>query len=223
MSTYRERREARAERLREQAARNDAKSDAARASGDAIASHIPMGQPILVGHHSEKRHRRDLARIDRAMQTTVEAGRTADRQRASADEIERQADRAIYDDDSDAIERLRAKLAELEAERERRKQANADYRREHRAELKAMSAYDRHHAVPFPSYSLSNLSGRITATRKRIEFLSQPERPRVIVARRSGDCRACDRGIEPGQTIKWFRRTGEAQHNDCPDPEGKDS
>jgi hypothetical protein len=25
---------------------------------------IPMGQPILVGHHSEKRHRRNLARVD---------------------------------------------------------------------------------------------------------------------------------------------------------------
>ena len=25
---------------------------------------IPLGQPILVGHHSEKRHRRDLKRID---------------------------------------------------------------------------------------------------------------------------------------------------------------
>jgi Domain of unknown function (DUF3560) len=26
---------------------------------------IPLGQPILVGHHSEKRHRKDLNRIDR--------------------------------------------------------------------------------------------------------------------------------------------------------------
>ena len=25
---------------------------------------IPLGQPILVGHHSEKRHGRDLKRID---------------------------------------------------------------------------------------------------------------------------------------------------------------
>ena len=25
---------------------------------------IPLGQPILVGHHSEKRHRRDLKRLD---------------------------------------------------------------------------------------------------------------------------------------------------------------
>src|SRR5690606_225754 len=29
-----------------------------------IASAIPPGQPILVGHHSERRHRRDLNRIN---------------------------------------------------------------------------------------------------------------------------------------------------------------
>ena len=27
---------------------------------------VPLGQPILVGHHSEKRHRKDLTRIDDA-------------------------------------------------------------------------------------------------------------------------------------------------------------
>lgn len=34
-----------------------------------IADGIPMGQPILVGHHSERRARRDREKIDRAMQT----------------------------------------------------------------------------------------------------------------------------------------------------------
>ncbi|MFI6317372.1 DUF3560 domain-containing protein [Nonomuraea sp. NPDC050556] len=34
-----------------------------------IADGIPMGQPILVGHHSEKRARKDREKIDRAMQT----------------------------------------------------------------------------------------------------------------------------------------------------------
>lgn len=29
----------------------------------AISDRIPMGQPVLVGHHSEKRHRKDLSRI----------------------------------------------------------------------------------------------------------------------------------------------------------------
>jgi len=52
---------------------------------DAVAG-IPFGQPILVGHHSERRHRAALARQDARMRRGVEESRTADyhRHRASA-------------------------------------------------------------------------------------------------------------------------------------------
>ena len=36
-----------------------------------------MGQPILVGHHSERRHRRDLDRIHRNLERAMEAEKTA--------------------------------------------------------------------------------------------------------------------------------------------------
>ncbi|WP_132290495.1 DUF3560 domain-containing protein [Kribbella sp. VKM Ac-2568] len=39
-----------------------------RAARRQISDHIPLGQPILVGHHSERRHRRDIERMDRLMQ-----------------------------------------------------------------------------------------------------------------------------------------------------------
>lgn len=39
--------------------------------------HIPPGQPILRGHHSERRHRRDLARYDARMRKGIEAQRAA--------------------------------------------------------------------------------------------------------------------------------------------------
>jgi hypothetical protein len=216
--TYRDRRERKANRLRDYAerreARQDTLSDAAR--GDEATTGIPFGQPILVGHHSERRHRAAIARMDRAMGASVENSRKAAAMRARADEIERQADRAIYDDDPDAIERLQAKLAKLEAKRERMKTTNAAYRKEHRAELKAMSAYERGQAVPFPSYAISNLGGVIATTRQRIERLSRPESGRVMVANRGGDCRNCRAGIKAGQTIRWFRRAGEAEHVRCP-------
>jgi hypothetical protein len=51
--TTRERREARAARLREWADKREAKSTAAFDAVRQIADNIPMGQPILVGHHSE--------------------------------------------------------------------------------------------------------------------------------------------------------------------------
>jgi hypothetical protein len=43
-----------------------------------------MGQPILVGHHSEKRHRRDLACIDRAERTAYAELDESERLRGSA-------------------------------------------------------------------------------------------------------------------------------------------
>lgn len=37
-----------------------------------ISSYIVFGQPILVGHHSEGRHRRDVKRIDNSMRKSIE-------------------------------------------------------------------------------------------------------------------------------------------------------
>lgn len=220
--TYRERREARAQRLRDQAATRQAKQAGLDRAADPSekATGIPLGQPILVGHHSERRHRKAVERLDRAMGASVENAQTAARMSARADEIDRQADAAIYDDDPDALDRLRDKLQACEARRDRMKARNAEYRREHRAELKAMGAYERGQAVPFPSYAISNLGGVISATRKRIARLEavaeRGERGRPMLARRAGDCRRCPHGIEPGQPILWYRIAGEAQHQECP-------
>lgn len=48
---------------------------------------------------------------------------------ARADAIEKAADRAIYSDDPDVVEALRARIADLEAKRAQYKAANATYRR----------------------------------------------------------------------------------------------
>jgi hypothetical protein len=175
---YRERRLAKAERLREWSEKRARRSAAAFESARKVADSIPLGQPILVGHHSEKRHRRDVARIDNGMRKGVEHERKAHDMSYRAASIEHAADISIYSDDVDAIERLREKLADLEAQRERMTAANAAYRKAHRAELKAQpSAYERSLMVPHPAYSLQNLGGNITRTRQRLAQLSgQPKR-----------------------------------------------
>jgi hypothetical protein len=78
--TFAEKVEAREQRAEERADRMADRADRARAEADgrfgaahAIADVIPLGQPILVGHHSEARHRRDLAKIDNHMRAGVEA------------------------------------------------------------------------------------------------------------------------------------------------------
>lgn len=66
-----ERAEERSERF-EQYGENRA-NDAEKAYGavSVIAENIPMGQPILVGHHSEKRARRDAEKIESGMRKAV--------------------------------------------------------------------------------------------------------------------------------------------------------
>jgi hypothetical protein len=64
--------EERSDRLSARAERHSAEAERHYEASNQIASMIPMGQPILVGHHSEKRHRRDLARIEAHMDHVVE-------------------------------------------------------------------------------------------------------------------------------------------------------
>jgi DNA repair exonuclease SbcCD ATPase subunit len=217
--TYRERRLRRAEKLRGWSETNEARSDAKYEAAKQIADGIPFGQPILVGHHSEGRHRRDLKRIDDGYSASFELHNKANAQASAADEIEAQAAGAIYSDDPDAIEALTAKIAKLEAERERRKTVNAEYRKAHRDELKAMSAYEKSQAIPYPSYSLSNLSGNITRCRQRLQRLQREKdngpRDRMITARYGGECADCGAAIERGQSIRYNREQG-ARCVTCP-------
>ncbi len=72
-----ERAEERAERFEDysDARANDA--DSARRGVSAIADNIPFGQPILVGHHSEKRARKDAGRIENGMRKAVKMWETS--------------------------------------------------------------------------------------------------------------------------------------------------
>jgi hypothetical protein len=89
----RDRAEARQEHLETKAERLTDKADAEIGKSHAILDVIPFGQPILTGHHSEGRHRRDLERADNAMrrgfETQKEADRTAERLRGSISNIVR--------------------------------------------------------------------------------------------------------------------------------------
>ncbi len=169
--TYRERREAKAERLREWADKREQKAAAAYEQSSALAEMIPFGQPIMAGHHSQRTDENRRARIGAKMSASVEHRRKAVSMKSRAGNIERAAKRAIYSDDPDAIAQLRAKIEKLEHERMLIKQANAAYKAEHKAELKAMTAYQRDRAMPFRSYVLTNLGGVLNTTKKRLAAL----------------------------------------------------
>jgi hypothetical protein len=171
MMTYRERREAKADRLRGWAEKREAKAAQSFERVEQIAGMIPMGQPILRGHHSQGRAEKDQTRIHNGIHAGVEHARKAEQMQSRAANIEAAADHAIYSDDPDAIERLRERITQLELEREQIKTANAAYRKAHKDGLKGLTPYQRDQVMPHRSYELTNLGGNITRNRKRLAQL----------------------------------------------------
>jgi hypothetical protein len=72
-----DRAEQRADRFEEYSEKRLAEAESAKAAVDAIADHIPLGQPILVGHHSERRARKDAERIQNGMRRAVNLWKTS--------------------------------------------------------------------------------------------------------------------------------------------------
>lgn len=85
-TTLEQRAEDRADRYDDYGANRTADAEAASKSVAAIADNIPFGQPVLVGHHSERRHRRDIKRMDNGMAKACRNWKLADRwkERAAA-------------------------------------------------------------------------------------------------------------------------------------------
>lgn len=180
--TYRERRAAKADRLRKWADKRDVKGDTARTAANRTADMIPFGQPILVGHHSERgdRNRRDRMRAnyDKAYEHRSKAAEF----RRRADGIEAAADNAIYSDDTDAADRLTERIAERETERDRIKAFNTGVRKTGTHDLSLLDERQKasylsivNHAPyqlgkdgTFPGYVLSNLGATIRKDKKRL-------------------------------------------------------
>lgn len=186
MTTRRERMEARlAKRLAWSATRAE-KAEATLSSALDMASAIPFGQPILVGHHSERRDRNYRGRIASKFEQAAECQHMAAHHAAKADGIAAQLEGSIFSDDPDAIDALEAKAAALEAEQERMKRENAIFRKGGAAALAAagvipntpaaIAAFDARIAAahswdrqPHASFTLKNRNATLRATRKRIE------------------------------------------------------
>lgn len=134
-------REHRAERLQEAADKARAVAGRLSSEGLSMAEAIPFGQPILIGHHSEKRDRAYRGRINSKFEASSKAYDRAEDLEYKARAAE--ANTAIYADATDPLADLDARIAELE---------------KRRTEIKA-----RDHA----SYELSNLGANIRRLKER--------------------------------------------------------
>jgi hypothetical protein len=187
VNAYEERRQARIERLQERADRAHAEADRLIQAGDDALSLIPLGQPILIGHHSEKSDRayrgRAFGKIERGMDLEKKARQLDRRAEAAA------SNRTISADDPDAPAKIRARLRRLEELQQTMKNANRIIQGKPRnvptdekiaalvgmgfSQGRAVSLFraDFCGRLGFPAYELQNNNANIRRLRGRIEEL----------------------------------------------------
>jgi hypothetical protein len=126
-SDYQEHKDQKIDVMLDRAAKARKEADAQYKKAETIGSAIPFGQPILVGHHSEKRHRADVQKIETAQRKFVEANDKASYYAGKADAAA--GNNSISGDDPEAVNRYKEKLAVLEADQECMKSINAFWRK----------------------------------------------------------------------------------------------
>lgn len=184
MSDYEERKRARIDRYRERA--EQARQESRQLSHESISmlEHIPPGQPILVGHHSERGHRKLLERSDRKMEQSIAASEKAAYYEHKAEAAERNT--AIFADDPEALTKLTEKLEGLQMAQTRMKQINTYYRKHgtcqgfhglsaeqaEKLDDRVRNGYSWEKA-PYPAYALSNNNQEIRRLKERIKQLTE--------------------------------------------------
>lgn len=190
MNTYERKLAARKERYEALADKAESRSNSAFAKADLReeVSGIPLGQPILIGHHSEGRHRAALKRADNAMRKGIDESKKASYYRDKAASVGRAG---ISSDDPDAADKLKAKIAKLETDQERMKAANKLVRKNDQDGLAEMFGAtvaaellkgDFCNRKGFPSYMLQNNNANIRRLKQRLKGLERNrEREPVLV------------------------------------------
>ena len=197
---FKEKREARIDGMLARADKITAESNRLYEAGHKELSQIPFGQPILVGHHSEKRDRafraRNVGRIEKSFELSNKASHL--RERAAAAE----SNNSISSDDPEAVVLLKEKLDGLEAKQKLMKDVNAAYRRyskkpESLDKAKIPEEYKeaiRNHKPEyswqenriFERYELSNNNANIKRVKGRIKELEAHESIREDVIEGNG-------------------------------------
>lgn len=187
-SDFNERREARLERAKRLAKKNEALANSAYKNSNKILEHIPLGQPILVGHHSERRHRNDLKKVDILMRKSIEAENKAEYYSNMVENIEK--NKSIDSDDPEAVLKLTSKLEHLQRLQELMKKANKIIRKPITEAEKVMQLETlgmkqeqalkliepgRFGGMGFAHFELSNNNAQINRIKARISQLKKIE------------------------------------------------
>lgn len=180
-NNFEQKRAQRAQKLQNRA--DQARKDSNRAyerSNEAVSG-IPPGQPILVGHHSERRHRRAIEKSHNAMRQSISLEN-------KAQDLERRAEAAlnntaIFSDDPAATEKLAEKIERLEKRQELMRTANKLVRKNDtegllnlgfsETNVKKLLTGDYIGRLGFPDYELTNNGANIRRLKKRLVSLEK--------------------------------------------------
>ena len=177
--------DARRDRLQARAQKATGQAESLYKRARSMASVIPFGQPILVGHHSEGRDRRYRAKIHN---TFGAAFKEHDKAAHYAQRAEAVGTAGISSDDPDALAKLREQLAQAEAAHARMKRINKHLKAENLAALRAEGLSDADIAgfqkgdfagrKGYAPYELSNSNQRMARLKARIAERTRAEQLR---------------------------------------------
>jgi len=178
---FHQRRENRIASAEEKASKNEAESDRLYQLSQKMADAIPMGQPILIGHHSEKADRRYRDKISGAMIRSVEADSKAAYYADKAESIKNND--AIFSDDPEAVAKLEEKLNSLKEMQDFMKAANNCIRKDDKAAFLKLKygndkmweelIQDKFGGKGFAHFALTNNSANIRRIEKRMVVLKK--------------------------------------------------
>lgn len=182
-------------RMEDRAAKLRAAGEARYAKAKEMAAVIPFGQPIHIGHHSEKGDRAFRAKIGKTYDKAFETLKAADEVAARAASV---GTGGVSSDDPDAIKKLQAEVVEREAAQTKMAAVNKALRAGDNAAVLALgvpesvlakwndpatSKWDK----GFASFQLSNNSASIRRIKSRIEQLqSAAKREHKEISHNSG-------------------------------------
>lgn len=212
MNNYEQRKQAKIERYNELANKAEARSNERYEASKVGQNVIPFGQPILIGHHSERKHRRLIERNNNNMRKSIEESNKSEYYKHKAETLAHS--NIISSDDPQAIEKLEKKLASLTKHQEIMKWANKILRskktsiKEKQKELLVRLSADivgvfTKDCEGFRSYELTNNNANIKRIQLRIKKLKELVSTKPQADKQIGDIRVVE-NIEINRVQVFF-------------------
>lgn len=205
--TTREKLESKLEKRREWAVSRQQKAEAASNRASRISERFAFGQPILIGHHSQRGAENDQKRMHDAMSASVQNADMAEHHVSKAEGLSQMLDKSIFSDDEDAVERLEERIAKLEREQKQCVAINKICRNKKTTEEEKIAILKEQfqklndetingllhpkysfEKPGFPSYVLTNRNGNLNRLRKRLEQVKQRKQQEEEAANAENGC-----------------------------------